>query len=714
MPARRCFVTLFSSFHATAQRLRVFFAGGCGELCHAMKDSHGLAHGDKEDDKWKAKEATEFYRLGQQQMRKAQIAAPADQVAEYEAAIQLFNKAIAVRPTHPPYFLSRGKCCAAIQQYHRAQMDFSMCVRYEPNAKHYGLRGQCLRRLQRLQDALRDYDEALRLESQKAEWHFERALVYMDLEVYDKAIDGFWQALHRNFQDKFKPHYHRGICFRSIGQLDLSIEELNKAIAEDPSSPEAHSHLGLSHSKVGNYEEAKQAFSNAIEFDQCADYLNNRGLACYHLAQHQEAIEDFTAALETGCDNAAIHYNRGNARYQLGQYREALTDFQAAISLDPDNPDYLHHKGLAYEGCGEVHAAISYYEEALRRDPGHHPSRFHAGRMYHVDGQYERALEHFNGGVPPDEALHEARGLVYRDMGDYNKALADFDKVIEIEPTKGQHSYNRGVVFHRMGREQDAIEDLSRAIEFGKIDAPVFNERGLAWRALGNTAQAVADHTAAIESDGLKTEYLSNRAQCLFEQGLYDRAEADLSRALQLDSDDAELFYKRGITRYAQRKYAEAIADLKSALRLDPSNSHLADIFYHLGVSYANLGKHNLAVPAYDQAVQRGGPERPHYLHERAKSLQVIGEHDRALRDFSRVIDAQPTNARAMFRRAFSFKACGKFEEAAEDFEAAKEFAPDDPRLVVCYRKVFSVACVSLGPAGHEDPHPTAIPDIAG
>ena len=39
----------------------------------------------------------------------------------------------------------------------------------------------------------------------------------------------------------------------------------------------------------------------------------------------------------------------------------------------------------------------------------------------------------------------------------------------------------------------------------------------------------------------------------------------------------------------------------------------------------------------------------------------------------------------------------------AEDFEAAREFEPEDPRLVINYRKIYSIACISLGPAGHED-----------
>merc|ERR1712113_790448 len=148
---------------------------------------------------------------------------------------------------------------------------------------------------------------------------------------------------------------------------------------------------------------------------------------------------------------------------------------------------------------------------------------------------------------------------------------------------------------------------------------------------------ATIDLTAAIEANGNETIHLSNRAQCLFEQGLYDRAESDLTRALKIDGRDSELLYRRGITRYAQRCYAESIADLKAALQYEPAQEHLPDIFYHLGVAYANLGKHTLAVPAYDQSIALS-PDRPHYLHERAKSLQVNGEHEKALHDFSRVI----------------------------------------------------------------------------
>jgi tetratricopeptide (TPR) repeat protein len=354
---------------------------------------------------------------------------------------------------------------------------------------------------------------------------------------------------------------------------------------------------------------------------------------------------------------------------------------------------------------------IKAYEEALLRCPDHYPSRFHLGLACHRDGQFQHALDAFNLCQPRDEALYEARGAVYRDMGNLELAFADFDAVIKLEPAKGQHHYNRGVVCHRMGRLQAAFEDFTLAVEKGYRDAPVFSERGMVWRALGNLHQAVEDLTQAVEADGARgtttttmTTYLASRAQCFFEQGLYNLAEVDLDSALDLDSTDPAVFYKRGLTRYAQQLYAKAVADFKAALQFAPEEECLANLYYHLGLSYANLGKHPLAAPAYDEAIARA-PRLPHYLHERAKSLQALQKHDVALLDFNVVLEIQPANAYALFRRAFAFKALGLYHEAAEDFEAAKEFAPNDPRLVINYRKVAGISCVSLGPCGNEDQH---------
>jgi len=154
-------------------------------------------------------------------------------------------------------------------------------------------------------------------------------------------------------------------------------------------------------------------------------------------------------------------------------------------------------------------------------------------------------------------------------------------------------------------------------------------------------------------------------------------AEADLSSALKIDPSDPQLLYKRGIARYADQRYSEAISDLKASIRNTkhdnqtsanlPYWGNSADIYFHLGLCYANLGKHQLAVPAFDQSILHC-PNKPHYLHERAKCSQVVGNHEEAIIDFTRVLEMQPTNARALFRRGFSYKSLQKYMEVHNFF----------------------------------------------
>lgn len=146
---------------------------------------------------------------------------------------------------------------------------------------------------------------------------------------------------------------------------------------------------------------------------------------------------------------------------------------------------------------------------------------------------------------------------------------------------------------------------------------------------------------------------------------------------------------------------AEASLDLEEALKYGEGS---ADVYYQLGLSYANAGNYESAASAFDNALDRE-PNHVHVLHERANSLAMIGNCDRALADFNEVLALQPKNSRAHFRRGFSYKALKMYEEAIEDFEDAKELDPTDTRLSLSYRNLDGVKMISLGPHGFEDPN---------
>jgi Tfp pilus assembly protein PilF len=72
------------------------------------------------------------------------------------------------------------------------------------------------------------------------------------------------------------------------------------------------------------------------------------------------------------------------------------------------------------------------------------------------------------------------------------------------------------------------------------------------------------------------------------------------------------------------------------------------------------------------------------------------------VKDFNTVINKNPKNANAHFRRAFSRKALQLNEDAVGDFEMAKNLDPHNPHLIVNYKKLKGVTCIVLCEPGNE------------
>ena len=60
-------------------------------------------------------------------------------------------------------------------------------------------------------------------------------------------------------------YYHRGICYRNLGQHEKSIEDHSKAIELDPDNAHAYYNRGLSYRELGEHEKAKADHIKADE-----------------------------------------------------------------------------------------------------------------------------------------------------------------------------------------------------------------------------------------------------------------------------------------------------------------------------------------------------------------------------------------------------------------------------------------------------------------
>lgn len=70
-------------------------------------------------------------------------------------------------------------------------------------------------------------------------------------------------------------------------------------------------------------------------------------LACLQLGQYENAIADYTRALESDSANSFAYYNRGITKDRMGDFEGAVADFSSAIILDPRNADFYHNRGFS-------------------------------------------------------------------------------------------------------------------------------------------------------------------------------------------------------------------------------------------------------------------------------------------------------------------------------------------------------------------------------
>ncbi len=385
-----------------------------------------------------------------------------------------------------------------------------------------------------------------------------------------------------------------------------------------------------------------------------------------------------------------------------------------------------HSLGLAFQSLRKYEAALEHFQLALALWAGHAPSRYHASLMLHALGDHDQAEGEL--GIllykePDSQRVLEARGLARQAMGHHAAAIADLTEALSIEE-RGETYYHRAVSHLASKPEPDveaALRDLKSARKTGFKRGEVYDKCATAFLLQGDVHSAIAAYSAALEVDPTNLSYLARRSQCHRELGDAAEAEKDLTVALAMPHADASLLYLRGLARYDQDHFDESVEDLEAALHAGVDPSTLPDVYYSIGLAHANSDRHREAEAAFSAALGVSPPPPRSlqllYVHERAKSRQMIGWHQEAVQDFTTVIALNGGNAHAYFRRAFSQKALGKHEAAAEDFETARMLQPTNPHLVVNYSTLHEVETIILCAAGEEpafdnDRFPTA--SVAG
>jgi lipoprotein NlpI len=135
--------------------------------------------------------------------------------------------------------------------------------------------------------------------------------------------------------------------------------------------------------------------------------------------------------------------------------------------------------------------------------------------------------------------------------------------------------YNRANTYNVLEETEKAIADLDAALAINPNYAGGYTNRGAVFLIKGETRSAIADFDAAVRLTPTSAFALNNRGSAYLVLREYDRALDDFDEAVRLQPHQAWAFGNRGIARFYSGRTEAGIADLVTAAELSPTDALL-------------------------------------------------------------------------------------------------------------------------------------------
>jgi tetratricopeptide (TPR) repeat protein len=178
-----------------------------------------------------------------------------------------------------------------------------------------------------------------------------------------------------------------------------------------------------------------------------------------------------------------------------------------------------------------------------------------------------RLLERFEQPVlnEDDDQAYFKRAVTRSELDEPEGAIADYTRVIQINPKHDIAYNNRGLLRYQMGNREGAIADFNRAILVNPSNSIAYCNRGVVRSEMGNLMGAVEDFSGAVQVSPSCAPAFFQRGLARMHMGNNMGAAEDFSDVIRLDAHDASAFYYRGLARTKLGDRIAAIRDLKEA-----------------------------------------------------------------------------------------------------------------------------------------------------
>lgn len=261
--------------------------------------------------------------------------------------------------------------------------------------------------------------------------------------------------------------------------------------------------------------------------------------------------------------------------------------------------------------------AIDYFTQAIETDPDFEQAWCLRGEAHHALGEYEKAISDFNHVINRKKTIDEKsteifmnRGISKIEIRDFEGAEEDLNTAIELDPLSSDSYFTRSrLKFLILKDKNEAIKDLDIAIRINP-DNPDYYVRRAEYKAYlakygfdddAVLASAIRDMSFAIYLEPDNYDFYQMRSQFNKKRGDPLAAVEDYNRMIELRPDMDEAYSERGIIKMQYDDYESAIEDFTCAIELNPLKE---DNYRFRGLCKHNQQDYEGAITDYSNSIK--------------------------------------------------------------------------------------------------------------
>lgn len=313
---------------------------------------------------------------------------------------------------------------------------------------------------------------------------------------------------------------------------------------------------------------------------------------------------------------------------------------------------------------------ITLYSNVLKNNPNVIEALNNRGNAYNFRGNFQLAIADFNRGLeiqPNYKSFYNNRAQSYFQLDSFNLALGDLDKAIKLDPGYLDAYLNKGQVYVEMGDYDQAVRVYSKAITMAPYRALIYLSRANAYHKLNRREEALADFEKAIEVHPKSHRAYYELGRWYSQNKDFQQALINLEKARELNPFTPEIYNELGHVHNQAQNYQTAKENLNEAVEIGP---FLAMAYNNRGISNFHLSELDAALWDFNKAIEIDSAFAEAYSN-RGNLHAFSGEFEQALEDYNQAILFSSDDCISMVNRGNVFLQLGDRDAACEDWQNA-------------------------------------------